>query len=88
MQAENARLGSELCEARETIRNLDLLIFQGTSLEQPDLEAENARLESELREARVKIRNLELQVETIRANARRAAQACKVAQALLVNETS
>ena len=42
---------------------------------QPDLEAENARLESELREAREKIRNLELQVEAIRANARRAAQA-------------
>lgn len=40
----------------------------------PDLEAENARLESELREAREKIRNLELQVETIRANARKAAQ--------------
>jgi coronin-1B/1C/6 len=41
----------------------------------PDLEAENARLESELCEAREKIRNLELQVEAIRANARKAAQA-------------
>jgi len=41
----------------------------------PDLEAENGRLESELREAREKIRNLELQVEAIRANARKAAQA-------------
>jgi len=39
------------------------------------LEVENARLESELREAREKIRNLELQVETIRANTRKAAQA-------------
>jgi coronin-1B/1C/6 len=38
------------------------------------LEAENARLESELREAREKIRNLELQVETIHANAQKAAQ--------------
>jgi coronin-1B/1C/6 len=38
------------------------------------LEAENARLESELFEAREKIRNLELQVEAIRANARKAAQ--------------
>lgn len=45
-----------------------------TSREQPNLEAENARLESELREAREKIRYLELQVETIRANARKAAQ--------------
>ncbi|KAF5316705.1 hypothetical protein D9619_006802 [Psilocybe cf. subviscida] len=39
------------------------------------LEQENARLESELRDAREKIRNLELQVESIRANARKAAQA-------------
>ncbi|PPQ92953.1 hypothetical protein CVT25_000216 [Psilocybe cyanescens] len=37
------------------------------------LASENARLESELREAREKIRNLELQVESIRANARKAA---------------
>ncbi|KAF8194693.1 microtubule binding protein [Pholiota molesta] len=42
---------------------------------QADLERENERLESELREAREKIRNLELQVESIRANARKAAQA-------------
>ncbi|TFK73785.1 DUF1900-domain-containing protein [Pluteus cervinus] len=40
-----------------------------------DLKSENARLTSELREARQKIRNLELQVETLRANARKAAQA-------------
>jgi coronin-1B/1C/6 len=46
-----------------------------SSHEQPDLEAENARLESELREAREKIKNLELQVEVIRANARKAAHA-------------
>ncbi|EAU90771.1 microtubule binding protein [Coprinopsis cinerea okayama7 len=39
------------------------------------LREENARLTTELREAREKIRNLELQVETIRANARKAAQA-------------
>ena len=46
-----------------------------SSHEQSDLEAENARLESELHEAREKIKNLELQVETIRANARKAAHA-------------
>lgn len=40
----------------------------------PDLEAENTRLEAELLEARDKIKNLELQVEAIRANARKAAQ--------------
>jgi len=40
-----------------------------------DLEDENARLTSELREAREKIRNLELQVEAMRANARKAAEA-------------
>ncbi|EDR07518.1 actin-binding protein, coronin, contains WD40 repeats [Laccaria bicolor S238N-H82] len=39
------------------------------------LKEENARLTTELREAREKIRNLELQVESVRANARRAAQA-------------
>jgi coronin-1B/1C/6 len=50
-------------------------MFKFSSREQPDLEAENARLESELCEAREKIRNLELQVEAIRANARKAAQA-------------
>ncbi|KAI8985629.1 microtubule binding protein [Trametes punicea] len=37
------------------------------------LKEENARLTGELREAREKIRNLELQVETVRANARKAA---------------
>lgn len=44
-------------------------------IQQDYLEQENARLEGELREAREKIRNLELQVEAIRANARKAAQA-------------
>ncbi|KAJ6592224.1 microtubule binding protein [Mycena vulgaris] len=39
------------------------------------LEESNARLESELRAAREQIRNLELQLEGVRANARRAAQA-------------
>jgi coronin-1B/1C/6 len=47
---------------------------QSYDVKKPDLEAENARLESELFEAREKIRNLELQVEAIRANARKAAQ--------------
>jgi FtsZ-binding cell division protein ZapB len=40
-----------------------------------ELKEENARLNWELREARAQIRNLELQVEGIRANARKAAQA-------------
>ena len=39
------------------------------------LKEENTRLTTELREAREKIRKLELQVESVRANARRAAQA-------------
>lgn len=39
------------------------------------LKEENAALHNELREAREKIRNLELQVEGIRANARKAAEA-------------
>ncbi|KAJ7715662.1 microtubule binding protein [Mycena maculata] len=39
------------------------------------LAEENARLSAELRQAREQIRNLELQVESVRANARRAAQA-------------
>ncbi|KAF7308156.1 Coronin [Mycena chlorophos] len=39
------------------------------------LAEENARLNSELREAREKIRGLELQLESVRANARKAAQA-------------
>ncbi|KAG6909516.1 hypothetical protein DXG01_017073 [Tephrocybe rancida] len=38
------------------------------------LKEENARLTGELREAREKIRNLELQVESIRANSRKAAE--------------
>ncbi|KAM5541296.1 hypothetical protein V8D89_004850 [Ganoderma adspersum] len=37
------------------------------------LKEENARLTAELRDARAQIRNLELQVETVRANARKAA---------------
>ena len=37
------------------------------------LKQENAQLHSELRGAREKIRNLELQVESIKANARKAA---------------
>lgn len=37
------------------------------------LKEENARLTGELRDAREKIRNLELQVEAVRANARKAA---------------
>ena len=37
------------------------------------LKEENTRLNAELREARAQIRNLELQVESIRANARKAA---------------
>ncbi|OBZ74065.1 Coronin-like protein crn1 [Grifola frondosa] len=37
------------------------------------LKEENARLDAELREARAQIRNLELQVESVRANARKAA---------------
>ncbi|KAF8959637.1 microtubule binding protein [Flammula alnicola] len=48
---------------------------QTSDSKQADLEQENERLEAELRDAREKIRNLELQVETIRANARKAAQA-------------
>jgi len=39
------------------------------------LKDENARLNRELRDAREKIRNLELQVESMRANARKAAEA-------------
>ena len=40
-----------------------------------DLESENSKLTGELRDAREKIRNLELQVEGMRANARKVAQA-------------
>jgi coronin-1B/1C/6 len=39
------------------------------------LEAEVDRLNGELRAAREKIRNMELQVEGLKANARKAAQA-------------
>ena len=39
------------------------------------LKEENATLTAELREAREKIRNLELQLETHKANARKAAAA-------------
>ncbi|TFY74698.1 hypothetical protein EWM64_g9316 [Hericium alpestre] len=39
------------------------------------LQAENARLNGELREARALIRDLELQVESMKANARKAAEA-------------
>jgi coronin-1B/1C/6 len=39
------------------------------------LEAEVNRLNSELRAAREKIRNMELQVEGLKANAKKAAQA-------------
>ncbi|KXN90340.1 Coronin-like protein crn1 [Leucoagaricus sp. SymC.cos] len=42
------------------------------------LKDENARLTSELRDAREKIRILELQVESLRANARKAAQALQM----------
>ena len=37
------------------------------------LKEENAKLTAELRDARAQIRNLELQVEAVRANARKAA---------------
>ncbi|KAJ7581865.1 microtubule binding protein [Mycena floridula] len=40
-----------------------------------ELREENAKLNTELREARAMIRNLELQVETMKANAKRAAEA-------------
>jgi len=43
------------------------------SQEVSQLKDENSRLNTELREARAQIRNLELQVESIRANARKAA---------------
>jgi len=39
------------------------------------LQEENDKLNSELREARAQIRNLELQVESMKANARKAAEA-------------
>lgn len=42
------------------------------------LQAENERLRDELRDSKNKIRNLELQVETMRANAQRAAKALQL----------
>ncbi|KAF9784948.1 microtubule binding protein [Thelephora terrestris] len=45
-----------------------------TTEEVATLRDENSKLNSELREARAQIRNLELQVEAVRANARKAAQ--------------
>lgn len=42
------------------------------------MEEENAQLTSDLRDAREKIRNLELQVEALRANARKASQALQM----------
>lgn len=39
------------------------------------LQEENSKLTADLREAREKIRNLELQVESMKANARKAAEA-------------
>ena len=39
------------------------------------LHQDNERLNAELREARAQIRNLELQVESLKANARKAAAA-------------
>ncbi|RXW18022.1 hypothetical protein EST38_g7826 [Candolleomyces aberdarensis] len=46
--------------------------YSDNSAESSALRDENAKLTAELREAREKIRNLELQVETLRANARKA----------------
>ncbi|TFK19401.1 microtubule binding protein [Coprinopsis marcescibilis] len=48
---------------------------QSISSSETAVKEENSRLNSELREAREKIRNLELQVESLKANARKAAQA-------------
>jgi len=48
--------------------------FSDNSGEVNLLQQENSRLDAELREARAQIRHLELQVEGIRANARKAAQ--------------
>ncbi|KDR81007.1 hypothetical protein GALMADRAFT_91722 [Galerina marginata CBS 339.88] len=62
---------SPVVETRTPVRSQT----NDSSSKEAELQAENARLEGELREAREKIRNLELQVETIRANARRAAEA-------------
>jgi coronin-1B/1C/6 len=45
-----------------------------TTEEAATLRDENSKLNSELREARAQIRNLELQLEAVRANARKAAQ--------------
>ncbi|KZT68697.1 DUF1900-domain-containing protein [Daedalea quercina L-15889] len=47
--------------------------LSGDDSEKSALKEENTRLTAELREARAQIRNLELQVESIKANARKAA---------------
>ncbi|KAH9930195.1 uncharacterized protein B0H18DRAFT_993591 [Fomitopsis serialis] len=47
--------------------------LRSQSGDESPLKEENARLTAELREARAQIRNLELQVESIKANARKAA---------------
>jgi coronin-1B/1C/6 len=52
----------------------------GPSQAEAALREENARLTAELREARTQIRNLELQVETMKANAQRAAKALMESQ--------
>ena len=51
-----------------------LLIPMCFYLQSGILKDENTRLTTELREAREKIRNLEIQVESMKANARKAAQ--------------
>lgn len=71
-QSYDAKVSLLIIFLRLTSNLIDFFFL--SSHEQPDLEVENARLESELSEAREKIRNLELQVEAIRANARKAAQ--------------
>jgi len=43
-----------------------------------DLQAENEQMKAELRDAKAKIRSLELQLETMRANAQRAAKALQL----------
>lgn len=55
---------------RLNVGGADTHSFQGNA----GIEEEVDRLNDELREARQKIRNLELQVEGLKANARKAAQ--------------
>ncbi|XP_006461629.1 hypothetical protein AGABI2DRAFT_193043 [Agaricus bisporus var. bisporus H97] len=55
----------------------DIQMGSGEDTSSP-LKEENSRLTTELRDAREKIRNLELQVESLRANARKAAQALQM----------